>query len=135
MFGPRPINRGSRCRKWKRVRGPGGERVLRCASFRYPPRPGRIGYARGHRPANKGRQCVKFKRVYSPWYNGQVYRCASYGPGSKRMKLLPPPREKVGRVRATNVRVIPPPMVGYIPLSLPSMERQQAGRTPLRLRG
>lgn len=121
----RPANLGQRCRKWKRVRG-----VLRCKAFTYPRRMFQMGFRRGHVPANYGAVCLRRKRVYSPWFNKKVWRCAKYGPGRggpprprRGALLLPPPRTR------PPAGVFGPP--GYIPLSLPSMERQSSGRTPL----
>jgi hypothetical protein len=143
----RPVNKGQRCQRWKRVRvkGLGGNRALRCAAYDYPPRhPGGIGYRRGHRPDNKGKGCRKFKLVYSPWFNKKVYRCVDFdGRGRLRMPrtLAPAARKAVRALPMTGRQAIgiarkkasdtaQQLMYGYIPLSLPSMERMTAGRTP-----
>ncbi len=142
----RPANKGMRCQRWQRVSGRGGRRLLRCAEFHYPKRRFQMGYRPGHVPANRGATCLRRQRVWSPWYNKKVWRCAKYGPGGqrpyktpffKRLFLLGPggPRG-AGRgtlllprgpaPRSGGIEVTP----GRIPLSLPSMERQVAGRTP-----
>jgi len=68
------------------------------------------------------------QRVYSPWYNKPVWRCARYGKGKRSMRRAfpsaAPPKRLALRPRA-------PIAVGYIPLSLPSMEKQAEGRTAL----
>ena len=96
-----------------------------------------MGFRPGNVPANLGRRCVKFKLVKSPWYNQKVYRCASYGPRVRRRRFLPPPAPALVRRRprpklprgVVPVRPAGPP--GRIPMSLPSMERIAAGRTPV----
>jgi hypothetical protein len=125
----RPINLGQRCRTWQRVRGG----LLRCRAFEYPRRKYQMGFRPGHVPFNRGRSCVKFQNVWSPWYNGNVRRCKSYGPGSG---FVSPPPAGWG-ARYLPVRpILPSPRTGatipgYIPLSMPSMEKAVAGRTPV----
>ena len=135
MRNRRPINKGMRCQKWQRVSGPGGRRVLRCKAFKYPTRLFGMGYRRGHRPDNLGATCLRRKQVWSPGYNKKVWRCAKYGPGSgrrvglfQRGLILPPAPARARAVRIPRDRA--PVIEGRIPLSLPSMERMVAGRTP-----
>lgn len=90
-----------------------------------------MGFRPGHVPSNFGAKCLRRKRVFSPWFNKKVWRCAKYGPGMRR-----PPRAGWGaRLRMPLLPRPPAPVrieyPGYIPLSLPSMERQSAGRTPI----
>ena len=139
----RPTNKGARCQQWQRVPGRGGKRLLRCAQFQYPRRRLQMGYRPGHTPANYGATCLRRKRVFSPWYNKKVWRCAEFGPGSRRSivpsfikRLTMGPRSGMGRKQLKGKSLTP----GYLPPSLPSMERMRAGRglrprsTPLRPR-
>ena len=109
--------------------------------------PFRIGYQRGNVPANRGRVCLKRKLVYSPWYDQKVWRCASYGgratrslfagrqkPRRNRDTVYSPGlfagRQKPLRRRSRGIlQILFGPVEGRVPLSLPSMERQRAGRT------
>jgi hypothetical protein len=145
----RPANKGMRCQRWQRVSGRGGRRLLRCAEFQYPKRRFQMGFRPGHVPANRGATCLRRKRVFSPWYNKKVWRCAKFGPGRgrrpyrapflKRLLLLGPGKGPGGsgrgalllpsgpRLPSGGVIVTP----GRIPMSLPSMEKRVAGRTPV----
>jgi len=114
-----------------------------------------MGFRRGHVPANRGSRCVRRKRVFSPWYNKTVWRCAKYGPGRpgrptrRRRRVLVTPAPKVLRPakgtfivplrfflgppteKTRDRRLREPRVEGYVPMSLPSMERLVAGRTPV----
>lgn len=146
----RPANKGARCQRWQRVSGRGGRRLLRCAEFQYPKRRLQMGFRPGRLPANRGARCLRRQRVWSPWYNKKVWRCARYGPGRgrrgykppflKRLFLLGPGKGPGGSGRGALLVPKPKPRPpgggviitpGRIPLSLPSMEKQSAGRTPV----
>jgi len=70
------------------------------------------------------------QRVYSPWYNKQVWRCARYGRGAGFVRRTFPPAAPPQRIQF-RPRAPTPSGAGYIPLSLPSMEKQSEGRTAL----
>ena len=127
----RPTNKGARCQQWQRVPGRGGKRLLRCAQFEYPRRRLQMGYRPGHTPANYGATCLRRKSVFSPWYNKKVWRCAKFGPGVRRISApsliqrLTMGRSDTSRKPTKGKKYLMP---GYLPPSLPSMERMRAGR-------
>lgn len=149
----KPAHKKDGCRLWRRVLTLGGKRVLRCARYSLLPRRAG-GYRRGHRPDNEGASCKRFALVYSPWFNKKVYRCKTYGRGGvkrsrsishavwspaapRERKALPKPVRVQSRVVQKPTRVLVTPVTridraavaeGYIPLSLPSMERARFGR-------
>lgn len=118
--------------------------MLRCAAYVYPPRrPGGLGYGRGHRPDNKGKGCRRYALVFSPWFNKKIYRCADFGRMGLPRSLARSAVRAAGVIPKTSrmLRARKPvmtgsakalPVYGYIPLSLYSMERVSAGRTPAR---
>jgi hypothetical protein len=107
-----------------------------------------MGFRPGHVPANKGRRCLKFQNVYSPWFDHKVVRCKTYGGvgrGGRPTRFGPirPARGPLLLPRMARTALVPPPPAGwmsifapkrpyggYIPFSMPSMERLRAGRTP-----
>jgi hypothetical protein len=120
----RPANLGKRCKTWQRKRG-----RLKCRTFKYPRRMFQMGFRPGHVPRNRGATCLRRKKVFSPWFNKKVWRCASYGGrgapppfGAGVRRPFGPPSPRVGGSGAT--------VPGYIPMSMPAMERAVAGRTP-----